>query len=220
MEAAYRDGYEWVWMMDDDGMPAENGLEQLLIGAAKYSLDYANALVISIKDRYSLSFGLIEGKTTIDDFKGMEFVPNKANPFNGTLVNRRIPEKVGFIKKEMFIWGDEVEYCLRAIKHGFSVGTVVKSIHYHPQKKAIGEPIIPFFKRPRVALLAAQYSHRNPIYYRNRGYIAYKHRGKLNVCKAFAGYSVYFLLRFRFSELKIFAKSFINGCRNKFDKQQ
>jgi rhamnopyranosyl-N-acetylglucosaminyl-diphospho-decaprenol beta-1,3/1,4-galactofuranosyltransferase len=225
MVAAYQDGYEWLWMMDDDGMPAENGLEQLLIGVDKYNLDYANALVISANDRYSLASGLARVKTiglgketTIDDYKGIEIVHNAASPFNSTLINRRIPEKIGFIKKEMFIWGDEIEYLFRTMENGFSVGTVAKSIHYHPRRKDLGQPIIPFFKRPQVTPPVAQYSHRSSIYFRNKGYIAYKYRGKLTVCKIFVGYSIYFILRFRFLDYKLFVQSFINGCRNKFSE--
>jgi rhamnopyranosyl-N-acetylglucosaminyl-diphospho-decaprenol beta-1,3/1,4-galactofuranosyltransferase len=223
MKAAYQDGYEWLWMMDDDGLPTEDELEQLLTGADKYNLDYANALVVSTNDSYSLAFGLARAKTiglgketTIDDYKGVEVVRSAASPFNGTLINRRIPEKIGFIKKEMFIWGEEIEYFFRTMENGFSVGTVVKSIHYHPQRKGLRKPIIPFFKRPQVSPLAAQYSHRSSIYFRNKGYIAYKYRGKLTVCKILVGYSIYFILRFRFADCKLFIQSFINGCRNRF----
>ncbi|MDR3129536.1 MAG: glycosyltransferase [Tannerellaceae bacterium] len=224
MEVAYNDGYEWLWMMDDDGIPAENELEQLLIGADKHNLDYANALVVDIKDRYSLSFGLEFGltkeKTTIDDYKDVDVVRNAANPFNGTLINRRIPEKIGFIKKEMLIWGDEAEYFLRSIKNGFSVGTVVKSIHYHPQNRVQRVPLFPFFnKGPQMFGYVGKEQERASIFYRNQGYLTYTYRSKIKLCEMFIKYSIFFITRLQFLEYKVFLQSFINGCKNKFGGQ-
>ncbi|MDR3137328.1 MAG: glycosyltransferase [Tannerellaceae bacterium] len=216
MVAAYRDGYEWLWMMDDDGIPAEDGLEQLLAGAHTHHLDYANALVVSIQDRHSLSFGWERVRRTMDDFTDVDIIPNVANPFNGTLINRRIPEKIGFIKKEMFILGDEMEYLYRSLSNGFSVATVAKSIHYHPSEKGKLGLVFPGCRR---FLILIYENNRGVIYYRNIGYIEYTYKGKKATCKLFIKYSIYFILRLRFSEYKVFVQSFIKGCRNRFDKQ-
>jgi GT2 family glycosyltransferase len=217
MKTAYDDGYEWFWMMDDDGLPAEDCAEQLLNGVKKYSLDYANALVVNIDDRFSLSFGLEKGKTNIDDYKNIDIVYNAANPFNSTLINRRVPGKIGFIKKEMFIWGDETEYFLRTRKNGFSVGTIVKSIHYHPKSKGEIVNLFPFFKFPTI-MVNKYYKNVNFVAYRNLGYNVYTYSNKINVCKIFLIRILYLITRLRFLECKIFISLFIRGCRNKFDK--
>ena len=60
---------------------------------------------------------------------------NDIHPFNGTLVKRSVIEKIGMIKKEMFIWGDEKEYMARAIHNGIGLYTVPAAIHYHPKEK-------------------------------------------------------------------------------------
>ncbi|MDR3137329.1 MAG: glycosyltransferase [Tannerellaceae bacterium] len=221
MVAAYHDGYEWLWMMDDDGIPVEDGLEQLLTGANTHNLDYANALVVSIEDRYSLAFGLEFGlakaKTTIDDYKGVEIIHNAVNPFNGTLINRRIPAKIGFIKKEMVIWGDEAEYFLRSMRNGFSIGTVVKSIHYHPPNRVQRAPLLPFFsKGPQMFGYVGKDRDRAAIFYRNQGYLTYTYGSKKKVCEAVVKYSIFFITRLRFLEYRVFLQSFINGCRNKY----
>jgi GT2 family glycosyltransferase len=219
MKAAYDDGYEWFWMMDDDGFPVEDCAEQLLCGAKKYSLDYANALVVNIDDRFSLSFGLEKGKTNIDDYKGIDIVYNAANPFNSTFINRRVPEKIGFIKKEMFIWGDETEYFLRTVKNGFSTGTVVKSIHYHPKAKGSEKVnLFPFFKLLKISILKKSCEKRYPVYYRNLGYNTYTYSSRLQLCKTFMKFILYFIFRLKFSACMIFIRSFINGCRNRFDQ--
>ncbi|MDR3129537.1 MAG: glycosyltransferase [Tannerellaceae bacterium] len=215
MKVAYHDEYEWLWMMDDDGIPAENGLDHLLTGAYTYNLDYANALVVNINDKYTLSFGWERVKKTIADYTGVDIVRNAANPFNGTLINRKIPEKIGFVKKEMFLLGDEMEYLYRSLKNGFSVATIVKSIHYHPPEK--GKVVLVFPGCRRFPILIYENS-RGAIYYRNLGYIEYTYKTTWEVWKTFIKYSIFFLSRLRLREYGIFCRSFINGCRNRFDK--
>jgi GT2 family glycosyltransferase len=217
MKTAFDDGYEWFWMMDDDGIPAEDCVEQLLIGAKEYSLDYANALVVNIEDKFSLSFGLEKRKTNIDDYKDIDIVYNAANPFNSTFINRRVPEKIGFIKKEMFIWGDETEYFLRTLKNGFSIGTVIKSIHHHPKSKGEIVGLFPFFKYPSITI-NKYYKNIKFIVYKNMGYNTYTYSSKINLCKVFLINILYLITRLKFSECIIFIILFIRGCRNQFNK--
>jgi GT2 family glycosyltransferase len=213
MKTAYDDGYEWFWMMDDDGFPSEDCAEQLLFGAKKYNLDYANALVVNIDDRFSLSFGLEKGKTNIDDYEDINIVYNATNPFNSTFINRRVPEKIGFIKKEMFIWGDETEYQQRTIKNKFNVATVAKSIHYHPEGKGNAVNIFPFINKYKVFIKPEKFAG---IYYRNLGYIYYTYHNIVTCLLLFVKYVLYFLLRLRFLKCKNFIIAYINGCKNKF----
>jgi GT2 family glycosyltransferase len=56
MKMAFDDGYEWFWMMDDDGIPAEDSLEQLCFYTDKFNLHFTNSLVINKDDHVSLSF--------------------------------------------------------------------------------------------------------------------------------------------------------------------
>jgi len=48
MKHAYELEATYLWMMDDDGVPAENQLEKLIEGSIKNELFYCNALVTSI----------------------------------------------------------------------------------------------------------------------------------------------------------------------------
>lgn len=100
---AYDNRYEWIWMMDDDGIPANNQLEQLLITATRNSLYVLNALVVNKDDHTRLAFDRQEPLSTLD--LNYEIVEQPLSPFNGTFIHRTIIDKVGFIKKEMFIWG-------------------------------------------------------------------------------------------------------------------
>jgi GT2 family glycosyltransferase len=210
MKTAYDDGYEWLWMMDDDGVPADDSLEQLFFYAEKNKLYYANALVVDIKTRFLMSFG----DKNRDDYKDLDLQYDYATPFNGTFIHRRVPEKIGFIKKEMFIWGDEIEYQERTRKNGFTIATVVPSVHFHPKK--VSEDIhrvIPFLKRPRINL---DENRKNNIVFRNTGYNYYNYF-RNGFYRLFLYFVLYFALRLRFHDCKRFIISYIKGARNKFD---
>lgn len=214
MKMAYDDDNEWLWMMDDDGLPAEDSLEQLFLNSIKYNIDFANALVINIEDRVSLSFGeLLKGKKNIADYKDTEIIYNAVNPFNGTFINRRIPENIGFIKKEMFIWGDETEYLQRTIKNKFTVATIVQSIHYHPKIKGDTVRLFPFIERWVIFIKPEKNSL---IYYRNLGYINYVYNSKFRFYMTLVKYSIYFLSRLKFLSYSNFIAAYINGSRNRF----
>ena len=72
---------------------------------------------------------------TVSDFLKQEkegIVEGVANPFNGTLFSTHLIDEIGYPKKEMFIWGDEINYNLRAKQKGVIPAMVVSAIHRHP----------------------------------------------------------------------------------------
>ena len=56
-------------------------------------------------------------------------------PFNGVLVTRELVERIGLPREEFFIWGDDVEYRLRAERAGARVGTVVAAAVPPPRRR-------------------------------------------------------------------------------------
>lgn len=129
--AFYEEYFDGLWVMDDDGEPAANCLKELVSFLG--TRDYIAPLVLSDVDRTTCSF---IPNTTYADFcqkanaKGI--VDGWASPFNGILYSHKLVKKIGFPKKEMFIWGDEINYQLRAENAGFHRMTTIKAIHYHP----------------------------------------------------------------------------------------
>jgi rhamnopyranosyl-N-acetylglucosaminyl-diphospho-decaprenol beta-1,3/1,4-galactofuranosyltransferase len=113
----------------------------------------------------------------------------------------------------MFIWGDETEYFLRTKKNGFSIGTIVKSVHYHPKAKGKTVNIIPFISRYKVLIKPKNFSG---IYYRNLGYIFHTHYGIFSRLLLFIKYTGYFLSRLKLGAYQKFITAYINGSRNKF----
>lgn len=137
MKTAFEeDYYDGFWVMDDDGVPEENCLATLKPYLS--SFDYIAPLVLSDEDGISCSFTLNhEPKSEFEKNAVNGIVANWASPFNGILYSHKLVEKIGFPKKEMFIWGDEINYDKRAKNAGFSPITVVGALHYHPLNKQI-----------------------------------------------------------------------------------
>ncbi len=127
---AFKNGYTWIWCMDDDGYPKEDALENLL-EADDGSLRLINCAVIDREDKKSFVWKTQQYKT-LDEVDG-NIINGIGHPFNGTLLHRRIIERVGVPKPKYFLWGDETEYYYRIVKQNeIPVCTVANSIHYHP----------------------------------------------------------------------------------------
>ncbi len=127
---AYTKGYSWIWCMDDDGYPKEDALENLL-NADDGNLRLLNCAVIDKDDKKSFVWKTQHYKTLEE--VDCKIINGIGHPFNGTLLHRRIIERVGTPKPKFFLWGDETEYYYRIVKrHEIPVCTIPDSIHYHP----------------------------------------------------------------------------------------
>jgi rhamnopyranosyl-N-acetylglucosaminyl-diphospho-decaprenol beta-1,3/1,4-galactofuranosyltransferase len=118
-----------------------------------------------------------------------------AVPFNGLLISTQLVNKVGYPKKEMFIWGDDFEYQYRCMKTGVEPITVLNAIFFHPSDKATCLRI--FF-----GLLPITYSEsklRFTCLIRNSTYNYWNYKGKYIILIKFFLYSWLFLIKKRFA---------------------
>jgi rhamnopyranosyl-N-acetylglucosaminyl-diphospho-decaprenol beta-1,3/1,4-galactofuranosyltransferase len=127
---AYKNGYSWIWCMDDDGYPKQDALENML-AADDGTLRLMNCAVIDKQDKKSFVWNT-QGYKTIDEVN-TTIIEGIGHPFNGTMLHRKIVERVGVPQPKFFLWGDETEYYYRIVKrNNIPVCTVANSIHYHP----------------------------------------------------------------------------------------
>ena len=127
---AFKNGYSWIWCMDDDGYPKEDALQNLL-EAPFDNLHLRNCAVINKEDKNS--FVWKTGNFTKLEEVNSKYIHGFGHPFNGTLIHRTIIERVGLPRTELFLWGDESEYLERiTTKNKIPVTTITDSIHYHP----------------------------------------------------------------------------------------
>jgi rhamnopyranosyl-N-acetylglucosaminyl-diphospho-decaprenol beta-1,3/1,4-galactofuranosyltransferase len=213
MKAAFDDGFQWLWMMDDDGVPAIEQLNELLYHSDKSNLLFSNALVTSIYDQRFLAFDLNKFQKT-EEVTEQPVLKGIVAAFNGTLISRKVVEEIGFIKREMFIWGDETEYINRVRKNNFEIGTITTAIHRHPMMKGKRDNVLPFTDKYKIVVKPKHFSH---FYYRNLGYNTATYANKKAVNALFILYVTYFFRKGDFKELVKFNRYFKNGTQNKFD---
>jgi rhamnopyranosyl-N-acetylglucosaminyl-diphospho-decaprenol beta-1,3/1,4-galactofuranosyltransferase len=150
----------------------------------------------------------------VDELKGNKFL-DEMHPFNGTLIPRQIIEKIGYIKKEMFIWGDEEEYMARTKKNGYGCYTVTSAIHYHPKEKGRSANVIPFLSKYTLLVKPTTLSH---IFYRNKGFLYSNYPEKRkDRTKYIMANVVHDLTHLKIKELVKFVVYFRRGAKNNYE---
>lgn len=136
IEYAYQAGADWIWCMDDDVFPRPTCLEELLKEATN-----ANIGILAPRR-------LMEGKIFCHDFQAYNLwnpfasmyaqklkneevnhpVDIKGTAFEGPFIRREVVEKIGLPNKELFIFCDDTDYCLRAVLAGFRIVYVPQAL--------------------------------------------------------------------------------------------
>ncbi|WP_185995717.1 glycosyltransferase [Nocardioides campestrisoli] len=152
----FHDGLAWalerdadlVWLMDDDGLPDPDCLDRLL--AHEGSLDFWGPAVVADDDPGRLVFPirLPGGSRVVHTVRDAEaaatdgVIRDVVIPFNGVLVTADLVRRVGLPREEFFIWGDDVEYLMRARAAGARCATVVDARVVHPAVGDLGSPML------------------------------------------------------------------------------
>lgn len=146
---ATEQGFDYIWLMDDDGFPSENCLEKLMPYCSENC--YIGPMVLDSKTKNKLSFAVrvpnsLQVFDTYQDIseslKKENIILNTVLPFNGTLISAKLVKKMGLICRDYFIWGDEREYTLRAEKFNAKILTVIDAIFYHPIDSSQSSPML------------------------------------------------------------------------------
>lgn len=130
IKMAYDSGYSWIWLMDDDGYPKNDALEKILENDTE-ELYLRNCAVLDKNNKKNFVWKT-KNYTSIEQVIESE-IKNTGRPFNGTMLHRKIVERVGLPRPDLFVWGDETEYYYRITKKNkIPSVTIANSIHYHP----------------------------------------------------------------------------------------
>ena len=135
-EKACEDGYDWIWLMDDDGRPQNDKTLEILMDVAEKESNYSLINCNVLYNGNDLSFKIGTQYNTLEEQReNIEngIIENCACVFNGSLIGKSVYEKIGTIKKEYFIRGDEVEFMMRCKNNGVNVLTVIESLYFHPK---------------------------------------------------------------------------------------
>jgi rhamnopyranosyl-N-acetylglucosaminyl-diphospho-decaprenol beta-1,3/1,4-galactofuranosyltransferase len=135
VKTAFERGYDRIWLMDDDVVPAPDCLEILmaqdeaclmsvredthghLVEKAATHFDLAHARAIRPKRR------MVE-----TDYGERSLMPERVElhnvAFEGFLVRRDVVEAIGFPDASFFIFYDDVDYALRAREAGYRIWAI------------------------------------------------------------------------------------------------
>lgn len=129
IQYAYQAGADWIWCMDDDVFPRPDCMEHLL----PYTHESGVGILAPRR--------LMEGQIFTNDFQKV----NLSNPFasmyqqklkkqvvngpvdicgtafEGLCISRKAVAEIGLPNKELFIFCDDTDYCLRAVLADFRI---------------------------------------------------------------------------------------------------
>ncbi|MFZ1235470.1 MAG: glycosyltransferase family 2 protein [Prevotella sp.] len=143
IQAAYADGADWVWCMDDDVFPREDCLEHLI----QVVNEDANRLVSQNPIGILAPRRMLDGKVFTHEFcyynftnlltsmHGQKLQGTESRlteivgcDFEGPLISRAVIEKIGLPNRDLFIFYDDTDYCLRAHLSGFKLVYVPEAL--------------------------------------------------------------------------------------------
>ncbi|MCA6963418.1 glycosyltransferase family 2 protein [Pectobacterium odoriferum] len=128
---AYSDGYEWIWLADDDVVFASDCLANLLkhqetgdiLQPMRMNMDGSCAEISGIDYEINNLFRLNPKKKKITDIYDHEWETQEIStiPFEGPLINRRVFDKIGFPNQDFFIFYDDLDFAIRANQAGYKI---------------------------------------------------------------------------------------------------
>lgn len=179
MRWAVQNGYDYVWIMDDDCIPREQALEKmmqadvLLGGPEKYGFLSSAVLWTDGKEckmnRQKIKKSYYENLHLLKD----GVVQVEQATFVSLLFPAKTIKKVGLPIKEFFIWGDDIEYTRRiTVRNQMPSFLVGQSQVVHAMKENNGSSI---------ATDSPERIERYRYAFRNEAYL-YRQEGLKGVC--------------------------------------
>lgn len=207
IKRAYEKGFDWIWVMDDDSIPEKECLKKLFISSI--NADIVTPLKITVNQTIQFEhFGTINKHFLV--LKKINELPNAKrtkidfSSFIGPMFKRSIISKVGFPKKEFFIWEDDFEYFLRFVRHDAKIYLIKDAIILHKDQQ-IAKGIT--------------FSWKNYYGWRNKIYIKKKYLNFFSFLVFSFLFSIYITIKIviksskKIKYLKLYKKSFNNAIK-------
>lgn len=128
MQYAYQAGADWIWCMDDDVFPRPECVEQLI----QYTAENVGILAPRRLQEGNVFTHEFQGYNLNNPFTSMYTgklarqtvtapVEIKGAAFEGLFIRREVVFKVGYPNKDLFIFCDDTDYCLRTVQAGYKI---------------------------------------------------------------------------------------------------
>ena len=138
LEAAYEEGYDWMWLLDDDTLAEETCLEALLAGAER--APNTPSVMSSVARWRDSSLHPMNGpwlrnrRGELAEAADVRLAPIRAATFVSTMIHRDAVRRHGLPPGHYFVWLDDIQYTARILREGY--GYVVPdsvALHWTPQ---------------------------------------------------------------------------------------
>jgi rhamnopyranosyl-N-acetylglucosaminyl-diphospho-decaprenol beta-1,3/1,4-galactofuranosyltransferase len=146
-------GADWIWLGDDDGLPADEYTLATLVDLADRRRLAAVSPTVADKDRPDrLAFPVRRGLTwhrsraalaaDVKHGADEELLPGIAALMNGALFRASTLDVVGVPDLRLFVRGDEVEVHRRLVRSGLPFGTSLRAAYLHPTGSDDDKPML------------------------------------------------------------------------------
>ena len=129
IERAYSEGADWIWCMDDDVFPRPDCLDRLLAYTDRPEVGILSPRRLLEGKVFTHEFRHFNFTNPVGSLHGRKLAKQQVNQateivgadFEGPFISRRVVEKIGLPNRELFIFCDDTDYCLRTHLAGFKL---------------------------------------------------------------------------------------------------
>lgn len=124
MEVAYEQGYDWIWLFNDDSRPVKGTLESFIHYLQKDS--NIGLLKIANTNENNQAVLLYWNGVRKPKYVALsnEIVKTDLITFDGCVISRKLIDNIGFCDPLYFMGTYEFDYCLKAKDVGFEIYTL------------------------------------------------------------------------------------------------
>lgn len=146
IKAAYENNAKWIWIMDDDVIPAPKALEELMKatrivkGKASFFASCVKSLDNKAMNTPGVDMKSKNGYPFWYEYLDKGLIKLNAATFVSLLFNHNAVMNCGYPCKDFFIWGDDSEYTKRVYRYYGNAYLVGKSkvVHMREGSAALG----------------------------------------------------------------------------------
>lgn len=148
LQLAVKQGHDWVWLMDDDSLPRKDALAELCrpLGFIEQRIGFVCSHVVwrdGLPHRMNLpGISLLSNEMAFSRFIDINVLVVPSCSFVSTLVSSSAVAQCGLPLREMFIWGDDVEFFRRLSFSGFIGLYAWKSVVTHNTKYNVNDDLV------------------------------------------------------------------------------
>ena len=168
-------GASWIWLMDDDGRPANSDVLCILLAVAREkNLTAVAPVIVDADDAARFAFPYPIGNRYVfkrRDIPADAFLASTAHLFNGLLIRSTAVFACGLPDLRLFIRGDEIDFMYRMRRAGLRFGTTATATFLHPSSNSELHPIW----GGRLHVVYPQSPSKRRYQYRNRAYNFSRH---------------------------------------------